>query len=715
MPVPAVMPDTVAYSHGGNSRVGCFSSVGTLVTQGTYELAPGAMVNTVIADGNPGVPPLVDYRLNLSVEMPSVANCVSPPVAGSPGDCEQLGYGQWLALQPGRYQGVSVANQATLVLDDGRYFFDRLIVEPEGTLLIGGSGNTQVFVQGGMIFRGRQDGEVSARKLLFVVLGAYAHIERPFIGALVAPYASVELKPQNWGDTLDPSASTFHGSVVGRTITLHQDYRVIFVPYEAWSSVDGTWSPSPDSDLTGLPCSSDADCGPAGGLFVCSRSTPRQCVPIEDPTAALFSWRGKQCELEDDLCNPCVNDVVGSFFSIGRTEGETTARGRKNVHPEYKGHFNEDDSWKQCGGVDTDGAHHIQSIQRLTGDQYPYFLTTFNQNHSGGGVGFLHGWLVSDMSLYGDLDGDKQATFKFALLLGGWGQRHPGGFQLLGQSAFIGVEDNSPSEGFLKTVDLRDIQHWTWRNPQATECRYELREGSNVRVDTTLPADSAWGDWTGYTSLGRSVASAAAVRLVDDSVLVYVNDGSGTAEGLFLRAVPAPDGPSNAVLEGQPWLFQRHARFSAERQAWLPGCPGYEPDALCRHRNSEPHAWDVAAESANFLTECGTGDLYLIVLGGKSDLDAGQDQDVHRGQLFRVHGENDCAENQGTCELPWVERKGWWEVEKYSNCRPKRGAGTWVTPNHELVVYATEKFYYMNWWDIGEGMRSREGNICEYR
>ncbi len=205
-----------------------------------------------------------------------------------------------VALVPGAYSALSITNgQEVTLTGPGRYYFDTLGIEPEGTLRLRNSaGGIEIFVRSGDSFvRGdwKLDEPRQANILLAHAGEGNVSVARPFRGTLVAPWANVELA------TL--SAGEWHeGSFFARTIVQHPHTAVRLRPYVA----DCSWFAStcsetlgcslPDADSDSLSdCQEQGDGSPwtdpqvPNGIRMrwddeCSFSTNEICPAIDTPS-----------------------------------------------------------------------------------------------------------------------------------------------------------------------------------------------------------------------------------------------------------------------------------------------------------------------------------------------------------------------------------------------------------------------------------------------
>lgn len=130
------------------------------------------------------------------------------------------------ALSPGAYGHVSVKSRARLVLRNGDYALQSLIVEPQAILELDDAlGPVRIFVDNSITFRGvirTKSGQPPA--LLLVQLGSQsvALLDASFRGTFLAPSAEL---------TLGPGGQPHEGAFFARSILVRPDTQVIYRPY----------------------------------------------------------------------------------------------------------------------------------------------------------------------------------------------------------------------------------------------------------------------------------------------------------------------------------------------------------------------------------------------------------------------------------------------------------------------------------------------------
>ena len=183
---------------------------GTVVTTGQVNTQAGAAVQGGIMPGTNISP---SYGVHWNVEFPDTnQGYIDVHPDGSQ------------TLAPGAYAGVSAKSRAHLYLSTGTYLMDQLFTEPQSVLHLDTSaGPIYIYVRNYFFHRGEMVTDAGPRSQVLVgVLGMdNVHIEAPFIGTLVVPYAKVTL--ENVGGHI--------GAVFAKDIELHQGGSITHEPF----------------------------------------------------------------------------------------------------------------------------------------------------------------------------------------------------------------------------------------------------------------------------------------------------------------------------------------------------------------------------------------------------------------------------------------------------------------------------------------------------
>ncbi len=221
----------------GNLEVGNQAKVGALRADQTVRIGHGAAVSgdvnaggAVIKEPSAQVSGSVNENLG-STPPVNVSWTVQAPVNSL--GAVSVDPDQQRDLQPGRYSNVSVKSRATLTLHSGVYVFENLQVESQAQLRIDDrEGPVQIITEGQFTFRGRvTSARQSIPQTLFAVQGTQdVFIEAPFIGALIAPNATVRFQAAR--------PEGHRAVVVGKSVWLEPDTKIRRLPFD-WGSVAG--------------------------------------------------------------------------------------------------------------------------------------------------------------------------------------------------------------------------------------------------------------------------------------------------------------------------------------------------------------------------------------------------------------------------------------------------------------------------------------------
>jgi hypothetical protein len=102
--------------------------------------------------------------------------------------------GQSVSLAPGSYSQLTVKSSAQVTLQSGTYSFTGFDIEPQGSIVLTGSGPVLVYTSGNVIYRGTTSVGPGVPPLFLVYTGSNSlAIEAPYTGTIVAPNASLQL------------------------------------------------------------------------------------------------------------------------------------------------------------------------------------------------------------------------------------------------------------------------------------------------------------------------------------------------------------------------------------------------------------------------------------------------------------------------------------------------------------------------------------------
>lgn len=343
-------------------------------------------------------------------------------------------------------------------------------------------------------------------------------------------------------------------------------------------------------------------------------------------------------------CNPCVNNVQDAFTRISD---------RPTAQIRYKSHggdrlppFDEELFTFQ------DNPTHVQGIVRLSGvgadadpnGLGPWFAFTraFPGRVGGSGLFVVQ---LGDLPTHGGFPVATRATGKppagretrsyYPIL----GLDHAGGLQAIGQHVALASScDKCEENGYLHTYNLADPT-----SPNAWETALRIGdqgEPGNVRV----------------------VTSAAITKLASGQFLVFVQGKDSTHEGWFYTS-------EGTILSGETrWIYRGYW------QRQLGGSNEYQNTQL--------------------VTECGTGDLYMVG-SGNADYDGTADDVVQTA--FGVTPGNDHLSLLKLAPDAWsyatmdVVNVRDFHPGDGDYCTFRAGASVHVTPDNRLAAYCSTR------------------------
>jgi hypothetical protein len=146
--------------------------------------------------------------------------------------------GQVRNLVPGKYGHFDAKSGSTVTVHSGVYEVADFLLEPQARLVIDDSrGPVQIVVDHDFTYRGAiVAGSQPVAQVLFAVQGTNALVESPFVGALVAPKASVHFQA-----ALPQGHRAF---VYGGSVSLEADTKIASFPFD-WTSVSSDFVPQP--------------------------------------------------------------------------------------------------------------------------------------------------------------------------------------------------------------------------------------------------------------------------------------------------------------------------------------------------------------------------------------------------------------------------------------------------------------------------------------
>ena len=376
---------------------------------------------------------------------------------------------------------------------------------------------------------------------------------------------------------------------------------------------------------------------------------------------------GQVCGYGDAACNRCVEDVPGqvrALESFSDAWNDQPLTGRFRVEMQVGERLG---AYDPIVGINR--SRHIQGLARVPGvgdedwlvltratgssDGWAGFITMRLEDFDGrGGRAFFHS---PDIHPY---DAPAPAERSFRRFVQMPGTNHASGIQMLGRTLVVGAacEDGAPGcpvvPGGKAWVEL-----------------WDLADPVNPSMPTRFAAPPE-----------SSGHYAAATRLRNGSTLVLLNAQDAGWFDLFV----APEATLGAETE---WVYLGGADFGDLDPEWHDG-----DDRLI-----DNHAY----QNASLVTECGSGDLYLVTLrqvgdGGVDTWDNWNELELFRldlrvrpDQLFTRRGAVTSRDPfEGDIALSYEEG---FDFREQSGCLMRGGSSVHVTPDGRMVLYCGPK------------------------
>lgn len=304
-------------------------------------------------------------------------------------------------------------------------------------------------------------------------------------------------------------------------------------------------------------------------------AAPRVVVKI--PKLGVTPLGAANCRFGDRECNVCAPDVPGQFSRLGVAAHGISGRMRFLVH---KGETLPPANQKVEG---FDAHHHVEGLARIPDPAAPnwfvfsratgksdagFLLAQMNRMSGNGGERMILG---VDKNTYDHVDATG-AGFRRFVTVGG--TKHAGGVQILGKLLFVPF--NCETDGCRPWVDVFDLSNKD--NPDRVS-----------RI--LLPNDKSKAFY------------ASAVRLANGFTYVMVNRSNSADFDQYLS-------DSRTINHGTRWLYlgrEDLGRFDGfyDRKHLNPRTHGIRGSI-----SNDPFAY----QNANFVTECGSGKIYLAAL-----------------------------------------------------------------------------------------------------
>jgi hypothetical protein len=171
----AVIGDCADAVSAGTTQtfIGAGAIVGDVYSQAGVFVGGGASAGIVSSAGS--VTPQAGARIQAITPLATapVAPTWSVAFPGGSHPTVSVDAGRVATIAPGVYGAVRVSSNARLNLSPGKYFFDSLQVESAGVMAVNGAAPIQIYIAGGLTFRGQFAAEATPRLAPDLVLAAF--------------------------------------------------------------------------------------------------------------------------------------------------------------------------------------------------------------------------------------------------------------------------------------------------------------------------------------------------------------------------------------------------------------------------------------------------------------------------------------------------------------------------------------------------------------
>ena len=378
-------------------------------------------------------------------------------------------------------------------------------------------------------------------------------------------------------------------------------------------------------------------------LFLLATTTG--CLPKNIKPSAFQLKGDTSCDWGDRNCNRCVINAPSQLDRIEKSYRQANRIRFDGYAYPSSGHL-----LHRIDGGDADWGNyeHIQSIGRISGignNEYMVFThsTESDKKNINGALAVVRigASQQSNGGPFGNIpygDGANQNTSNRTVARAYAGNNHPGGISVLGHYVYVAqwCQGHGDDYDWCKkpggNIHTRGFSVYDVRNIHR-----------NTNINSNPPIHRYYKDVTGENWINKdSTASVAAVKLKGALYLVALSRTGGKEYGFYLSSSPTG-----------PFVFLNSA--------------------------SNNHK----GENANFVTECGTGDIYMF------QIEALNNNSVDKVHLYKLHRTNGginfqpIMTRQFTCRGGRIDGAGDW-------CHFDAGAGTYITPNGNLILYATD-------------------------
>lgn len=346
--------------------------------------------------------------------------------------------------------------------------------------------------------------------------------------------------------------------------------------------------------------------------------------------AAEFPYKAKtDCAYGTYGCNRCVSDVV-------RTYREENSGAR-----EFRGMYR----FRMTGKTSLNGKRphalhfidgHIQGITRLAGvgDDNWVMMSRSTQTMGESGLLLVRFDGINSKGEAWEYSSKKSRRTQSYYYYKSEEINHGGGLQALGGLVFVGGECSN------------------WRDCLGRVDIYDARDPGKFQLLNRLLIDGSQGelrDDQGREVISK-VAAVAAAKLSDGRTLLFAGGAGSSKSGWLFISDSSEIGPKTKWRYLDYW-------HNSERE------------------NGDP--WH-GIENLNFISECGTGDLYLMGMG-----------EQNRAYLYKlVQAASNLDEK---VQINFVYQHGLQLNTSLLGAYLRMGGGVHITPQGKMVIYAVSR------------------------
>lgn len=382
--------------------------------------------------------------------------------------------------------------------------------------------------------------------------------------------------------------------------------------------------------------------------------SPKSQIAFLEPNTDV---RGlKYCYWGEKDCNRCVHNVEEQFDAISN---DVASSGRIRFDG-YAYMPTDPSSDSLLNRIDSIGGYeHVQGIGRIAGvgsgeNMVFTHSTNSEQKRKYGSLAVVRMGAGQDALGFGfgsmaDDDGPDQNSENRTVANTFTENNHPGGLSVMGTYAYVAQWCQEAYEAPFSDWELYGDNDWC---NEANSNDYGMGisiydlggVGNNATINNSPPVDTSYLHVYGEPWIeDSSTTGIAAVKLASDNYLLALSRSGGERYGFY-----SSDNPEDGFSFVNSEIVENYT-----------------------------------AENSTFVTECGTGNVYLFgfnVQGGEN---------AHLYQLVTDASSNYALDHVKGRDFQCQHSE---EIDGASTwCSMEAGVGTYITPSGGLIVYATEK------------------------